>query len=300
MRNLYKSWRRYGRPFGSYLVLLAASGFTMTSVSLRLSAATLPYLVNFATAKIGPHTNDGTNYELIDNNRTYYAASNGQYNAPFLFSEGAYAGLSLEISVPTTSSGKAPNGTHTDRFEYEWVQPDDTNAPTFNGKERYFGFAFKIIGSSQAPTNGGIIMAQLWQGSPYAPPIRLDVKAPSLEGDPWPNRLFIQKSSTGQNTGDESFKLYDSTIPVDTWYTYVIGVQPGYHGDGHLELWVNGAQVVTYTGDVGYTPEADGGLTGTLASLMVKSGIYRNRGNPNVAFGFGTVKYGSTYSEAAP
>jgi hypothetical protein len=106
----------------------------------------------------------------------------------------------------------------------------------------------------------------------------MDVIAPAVAGNPWPNRLFIQQSSTGQNTGDESYKLYDSTISVDTWTTFVIGVEPNYQGNGHLELCVNGVKTLTYPGYVGYTPEVDGGLAGTLPSLMVKTGIYRSRG----------------------
>jgi hypothetical protein len=95
-------------------------------------------------------------------------------------------------------------------------------------------------------------------------------------------------------------KLYDSTIPVDVWYTYVVGVRPGYDGTGHIDLWVNGVQVVNYTGKIGYKPYSVGGLPGTNDSLMVKSGVYRNRPNPNVTFGFDNIKYADNHSQAAP
>jgi Polysaccharide lyase len=149
----------------------------------------------------------------------------------------------------------------------------------------------------------------LWS-SEVCTTIRLDLKAPSSAGDPWPNRLFLQTSDKGQITGDDQIWLYDSSNPaisptrvqiyVDTWYTYVLGVKPGYDGTGHLYLWINGVRVVNYTGAVGYKPEVDGDLPGTLASLMVKSGIYRNSGNPNVTFAFDNIKYGNTYSEVNP
>jgi hypothetical protein len=95
--------------------------------------AALPYTVFCDSATIA----GAPDYALTEGPNTYFTAHNGGFNPPSLFSSGAYAGTrSLKISVPTTTT--------TDRFEYEWVQDTDPNAPNFeDGKERYWGFAFK-------------------------------------------------------------------------------------------------------------------------------------------------------------
>jgi hypothetical protein len=61
----------------------------MAAANTCVSGATLPYLVFLDTATIGPASNDYTNYELTESGNTCYATSNGQYNAPYLFSTGA-------------------------------------------------------------------------------------------------------------------------------------------------------------------------------------------------------------------
>src|SRR5271157_5425769 len=86
-------------------------------------------------------------YTLTESGITYLTASNGTFNAPNLFSTGAYSGKSIEISIPQTTFSPASDGKTTDRFEYEWVQQTDPSAPRFDRIEKYLGFAFKIIGA---------------------------------------------------------------------------------------------------------------------------------------------------------
>jgi hypothetical protein len=253
--------------------------------------ATVWYQALFDTATINP------NLTLSESGITYSIANVGNYNPPSLFTNGAYSGQSLSISLPKSvhESGVV------DRFEYEWVQPTDSNAPHFDGVMRYFGIRFKIISAqTRMPTNGGVIVSQMWQGSPYAPPIRIDLIAPASPRSPWPNRLWMQNSSTGQYTYNLGVNLYSGTMPEDVWTLFVLGVRPGWSGNGEIRFWVNGNLVIDYNGQVGYQPASQGGLPGTLDGLMVKSGAYRNSGNPRIGFGFDNMKYGSSYSDVAP
>lgn len=285
---------------GSRRLLLCCS-LVCALLAANKSRADLWYEIAVDTATIN------SDQTLTENGVTYSTAKNGQWNAPSTFSTGAYSGKSLKLSLPTTTTQVASDGKTTDRFEYELVQDTDPLAPTFwyngyAGPTVYVGFAFKIISSqSQTPTNGGVILWQSWQGTPYAPPIRMDIKAPGTPGNPWPNRLFVQNDDTGPYTTNTATLVYNGTIQLDTWYTYVIEITPDYYDDnGYICLWVNGTQVATYTGKVGYTPQSQGGLSGILDSMMVKFGLYRNRPNPNLTFGFDNIGYGSTYDDVAP
>jgi hypothetical protein len=253
--------------------------------------ATVWYQALFDTATITP------NLTLSENGITYSIANRGNYNPPSLFTNGAYSGQSLNISLPKSvqKSGVV------DRFEYEWVQPTNSNAPQFDGIMRYFGIRFKIVSAqTRLPTNGGVILSQMWQGSPYAPPIWIDIIAPANPKNPWPNRLWIQNGTTGQYTSNQGIKLYSGTIPEDVWTLFVLGVRPGWNGNGEIRFWVNGNLVIDFNGQVGYQPVSQGGLPGTLDGLMIKSGAYRNSGNPPISFGFDNMKYGSSYSDVAP
>jgi hypothetical protein len=277
------------------LTLALAVGPIMPALTTRAAEVNTTYhAAYFLTAYIA---ND---YSLAENGLTYSSARNGTYYAPTLFHIGSFDGTSLGTSVPLTLTPIAPDGKTTDRFEYEWTQPTDVSAPQFDGVEKYFGFAFKIVGpQSAAPTSDGVIIAQIWQGSPYAPPLRMDVKAPNASGE-WPNRVFIQNDQTGNLSSDTPICVYNGTIRVDKWYQYVIGIKPGYANNGRADVWINGNLVGTYTGNVGYKPQSKGGAVGALNGLMIKFGIYRNRPNPPFAVAFGTIRYANTFSIAQP
>jgi len=264
--------------------------FAFEFMPVHNADATVWYQALFDTATINP------NLSLSENGITFQIADVGSYNPPTLFTNGAYSGQSLNISLPQS----VYQSRVVDRFEYEWVQPADSNAPHFDGVMRYFGIRFKIISAqSQPPTNEGVIISQMWQGSPYAPPIWIDIKAPGAAGSPWPNRLWIQNGTTGQRTTNHDINLYNGTIPEDVWTGFVLGVRPGWSGNGQIEFWVNGILVANFTGEVGYQPASQGGLPGTLDGLMIKSGAYRNSGNPPISFGFDNMKYGSSYSDVS-
>jgi Polysaccharide lyase len=127
----------------------------------------------------------------------------------------------------------------------------------------------------------------------------MDIKAPGPDGN-WGNRVWLQNDQTGQFTGNSSINVYNGVITPDTWYRYVLGVQPSYTGNGQVQVWINGTLVGQYNGSVGYEPQTDGGLAGMLSSMMVKSGIYRSRINPEVAVAFGDIKYSNAFNLAAP
>lgn len=258
--------------------------------------ATLWYDIAVDTATIN---SDET---LTENSVTYATAKNGQWNVPGTFTSGAFDGTSLKLSLPTTTNQIAPDGKNTDRFEYELVQNTNPVAPGFAGQAVYVGFAFKIISSqTQSPTNGGIIFWQSWQGTPYAPPVRLDLKAPSAPGQPWPNRLFVQNNDTGPYTTNAPFLVYNGYINADTWYSYVVELRPDYaDSGGYIKVWTNGVIAGQYLGKVGYTPQSQGGLTNVLDSMLVKFGLYRSRPNPNITFGFDDIGYGSSYTDVEP
>jgi hypothetical protein len=272
-------------------ILSLAFGFAFEFVPVHAADATVWYQALFDTATINPKLT------LTENGITYSIATSGSYNLPSLFTSGAYSGQSLSISLPKSVYASGVD----DRFEYQWVQPADANAPHFDGIMRYFGIRFKIISAqTRLPTKRGVIISQMWQGSPYAPPIWIDLIAPADPNSPWPNRLWIKNGTTGQYTSNQSINLYNGTIPEDLWTLFVLGVRPGWSGNGEIRFWVNGNLVIDFNGKVGYQPASQGGLPGTLDGLMIKSGAYRNSGNPPIGFGFDNMKYGSSYSDVAP
>ena len=267
-----------------------AVGFAFEFIVAHDAQAAVWYQALFDTATIN------SNLTLTENEVTYSFANAGNYDYPSLFKRGAYSGKSLKISLPQSVQQRGV----LDRFEYEWVQPTDPQAPHFDGVMRYFGIRFKIMSAqSQPPTNGGVIVTQMWQGSPYAPPIWIDIKAPGSPGNPWPNRLWIHNGTTGQHTSDQAVNVYSGTLAEDVWTLFVLGVRPGWNGNGEIEFLIDGNLVADFKGQVGYQPASQGGLAGTLDGLMIKSGAYRNAGNPAIAFGFDNMKYGSSYSDVS-
>jgi hypothetical protein len=263
---------------------------TLLSTSILANASTLFYSARFDSAVINEE------HSLTEGQVTFPFAQNGSWNNPVLFAAGSYSGLSLNNSVPATTTSPAPDGKTTDRSEYHWVESSDVNSPQFNQDEKYFGFNFKIVSAgSQPPVNGGVICVQFWQGSPLAPPVWMDVKAPNAQGQ-WPNRIWMQNDQTGQMTGDPSIKVYGGTIVADTWYRYVIGVEPGYNNNGRIDCWINGQLVASYTGNVGYLPQSLGGVTGALNGMMVKGGVYRSRINPPFSDAFDNIAFSDSYN----
>jgi Polysaccharide lyase len=244
-------------------------------------------------------------YSLVDNGVTYVNNKHVAFTAPSFYTSGAYSGKSLKISLPATTGATGSDGKTTDRFEYVLVKESDPLAPTFwqsgnSGEPRYTGFCFRIIGSqSQAPTTRNTIIFQAWQGTPYNPPIWLDVRAPAAAGQGWGVRLGIHNDDTGALNGS-TIDLYNSTLALDTWYRFVIGITPNYGGGGRVEFWLNGVRVVNYYGKIGYKPQSEGGLAGILDSMRVKFGAYRNRPNPIITLGFDDIRYGNTYPAVAP
>ena len=271
-RRIWRGWRGWKRTFGChYLFLKMTIDLNQTTIS------------------------SAPDYSLTDGGVTYQAQKNGYYNPPILKNLAGQKCPSLVLSAPNSPTGINPDGSNTDRFEYIWVSEKASNAPAFNGVERTLSFTFKILDGSKPPSHQGDVIAQFWQGdggaAKYSPPIYLFLTAPTISNGPWGLHLYIKNDATGKEITNPPISVYSGTVPVDTWMSVSISLRPDYTGNGYVSLSLNGVVVGDYTGNVGYTPQADGGSVGVFTTMRVKTGLYRPNGSPEESIGFNLISY---------
>ena len=297
----------------SYAGDASLNGANNTSTTLTIGKAGLFALLT------GDHTTINSDWSATENGIHYDTASNGIPYQPWIVTTQAFVGTkSIGIQVP---AGNDANRTK-QRFEYK-IMPcvDDngsTNAPNFQNA-RYCGFAFMLVGSPPLPITNSIIFWQGWQGAPWGPPAHLKFVNDHDASPPYDLELAIANLITGP-TG-ENVLWNNRMIYPNTWYTVVIYIQPcyqtgitnaGYNTNGNISLWINGTNMVNWTGEIGYDPTKlystnDGSITtntsgsaGVFSGFDIKDGIYAPDANNGHTIYFDEIAVADNYAAACP
>jgi len=229
-------------------------------------------------------------WRLDDNNIRYSVAISGSSYMPQIDSSQSYNGKKSILY-------QCPAGSTTQRIEHKLLDTGDPNGLNFSD-ERYIGFAVKIPDNFDTPT-GSVIFCQAWQGDPYGPPAMLKIM-PS-NSDPFRIKCNIRNIATGPNSADPDSSLWQGYLDRNKWYSFVWYIKPRQTGDsGMIKLWINDSLQFTWTGNIGYLPESQGGPVGVYPDLVVKYGIYQPGSNTAHSLYFDEIKASDTYEEAIP
>ena len=245
----------------------------------------------------GSLTEDGVTYACI-----YKPVPQASWvRTPWISPSQAYAGqhsIGLEVDAQTDFSAGA-----VDKVQQRISSGDDSFALTW-GVKRYTGFALKLPSANfQIPTDR-LMIAQWWQGSPYGPPVRLEITNDTTNVVTW--KIWVLNNDTLGNPSAQPIVLNGATIPFDTWTTFVVMLIPDYTGNGQIKVWENGTQVITWTGKVGYDPSTipyknpPAGTPNPNNAFDVFYGPYRNTQDTKQQMFFDEIKFTDTYSEALP
>lgn len=258
-------------------------------------------------ARIDPLTGD-----LVESGRTHrfiYKPTPLQpwVRQPWISPSQSYAGhraIGLEIlpsGIPTEGASAITN----DKANLTLAKfPLDSTA--------YMGFAMMLSSGRFDVPAARTLLAQMWQGAPYGPPVSLHL----FPKDPqFACVVRIANNKTGGNPGARLVELRVGTCAPGTWHTFRIGVTPHYPGQpgtGKLVVWHNDMQrpVATWTGDIGFDPGRPVEVNGTPGQLQSDKkpnpnvvlffGPYRDAQNTRAQTFWANIKYATTAEGADP
>jgi hypothetical protein len=217
----------------------------------------------------------------------YRTVTDGTPRMPWVSSALWHGHAAVAFEVPTDTSGEKQ------RIEYKILRAEEPDGLRFDNA-RYAGFAVKL-GAQPAPFTGTAIFWQAWQGAPYGPPVSLKVER--SDAPPYRVRLAVRNRSTGPDSATPDLELWSATLLApDVWHTFVIYVEPRFDRDGHLQLWLDGAQVLDWRGPIGYDP---GETAGALAGLDLKNGVYQPTANNGHTFYLAEMVVATGYDAVA-
>lgn len=223
---------------------------------------------------------------------------------PKIVPGGVAGGGALRIELDPTSGLGPDNGR--DKINYTVIKGSAPNAPTFDGRAVYFSFSIRLDPNHfEAPTTGrGYVIAQWWQGTPFSPPLSLQL---DLSDDPAksPHLVFsIKNEDTGANPSAQAIQVpltANASMDRGKWYSFVVETRFDYRGNGSFRAWVNGADAASWTGKLGYDPSTTaedlGFKTGKTnarpnRNIELYIGPYRDRMDSTQVFEFDRIRYG--------
>jgi hypothetical protein len=175
--------------------------------------------------------------------------------------------------------------------------------------DTYTGFAMKFGASTTVPSVP-VIVFQQWQGSPYGPPLSLQLVAGASD---FRCQLVLRNNNTGGNPSAKTINIPAGTCQPGTWHTFVIHSRMHYVGEpgnGVVQVWHNDmtTPIIDWTGDVGYDPSrgvkvngtgvVQGGNPNTLFTSYY--GPYRPNDKNTVQSFFANLKFDFTFANADP
>ena len=183
---------------------------------------------------------------------------------------------------------------------------DDATALSFDSV-KYLGFALNIpsanFGAVVGDGDSGVQIAQWWQGSPYSPPLALDLTGESNGKATF--ELIAHNDATGGNPSSVPVMILQGTIPFDTWNTFEVETYMDYNGSGEVALWENGTKLVDWTGAVGYNPSTipynpPTGQPNPNQKFDVFFGPYRPTQSTEQIENFDDLRWANTLADATP
>ncbi len=178
------------------------------------------------------------------------------------------------------------------------------------GDPKYTGFAVKL-GEFEKPSKS-MLIAEWWQGSPYAPPLQLEVIPDPNNNPSTPIRyqfLFHNNQTGGNPTSlvPNSLPFHpgsDDTLQPGIWHTFVVYTRMRHTGlpdDGEVRVWHNGVEVIRWNGKIGYDPSiALNGQNFPNKTFDVFYGPYREQQNKKHQLFFDEIRFADTWNEANP
>jgi len=256
---------------------------------------------------------DANNANLVDvttgENHTIVYKPDLSYswlNAPWIDTTHSWQGASsigMEID-PSTADRSISSGV--DKVNILIAGGHQSFALT-NGVQRYTGFAVMLPSATNDVPTDRYLFAQWWQGSPYAPPVALDI-IPNT--NPIEYHIVVHNTDTWGNPSAVPIVIPvpGGNLSFDTWHTVVVMVIPDYYGyNGEITLWEDGQQLVDWQGKVGYDPSVrpyaqpdNPNVAYPNQNLNVYFGPYRNRQNTTQQLFFDEIRFTDTYAEAVP
>jgi hypothetical protein len=219
------------------------------------------------------------------------------------FSSNDAFGYEIQASIGEDSS--------TDKVDTRVSHADDSSGLGFDAP-KYLGFAVNIPQAGFSPPTvasegvglAGVQIAQWWQGSPYSPPLALDIMSGETNG--MVNyALMVHNDTTGGNPSSVPVTIGTGTIAFDAWNTFVVMTDMDYNGAGQVELWQNGNLLINWTGAVGYNPSTipynpPTGLSDPNQKFDVFLGPYRPTQETQQEEFFDEARWANTYADAVP
>jgi len=276
-------------------------------------AATRAYATLYQNITANNATLDSNN-DIVENGVTYltvYKPTPPSDNVigPWISTNGGFSsndafGYELQPSLANENSS-------TDKVDTRVSHADDSSGLGFDAP-KYLGFAVNIPQAGFSPptvastggTSTGVQIAQWWQGSPYSPPLALDIEPGETNG--MVNySLLVHNDTTGGNPSSVPVIIGSGTIAFDTWNTFVVMTDMDYNGAGQVELWQNGTLLMNWTGAVGYNPSTipynpPTGLSNPNQKFDVFLGPYRPTQDTQQEEFFDEARWANTYSDALP
>ena len=216
---------------------------------------------------------------------------------------------------PVMLAGKQLPTTAAYKVAIASVKPDDPFCPSIlKPKDWYHSFAMKINAKDyQLPAgNGGVLLfEQWWQGSPFHPPVSLEIfNETTARAKGWadanPNGNFAlvlrddRHDAIGKGNGDA---LCYNLGPLETgkWLQWIVHVRPDPSGkDGAVGVIFNGVEKLKLEHiTVGYDP-AHYPVKPSPAKVIayVDCCIYRINGPSSQCFFFDEIKFSNTLADA--
>jgi hypothetical protein len=260
-----------------------------------------------STARVDPKT-----WNLFVAGNEYPIVLKGAPRAiPVIVEDGKNGGRALRIELNPTSGLGPDNGR--DKINYTMIKGDNPNAPGFDGDIVFYAFAVKLDPNEfMTPTTGiSYVLAQWWQGTPFGPPLSLQI-LPASDPKANPKIAFIVRNQqTGGNPNAKIVELlpkHTTNLERGKWYKFVVETKFSFSGKAELAVWINNDndEEISWTGSMGYNPsstaQALGFSEGTPgkpnARLQLYFGPYRDRMNSTQVFYFDDISYGSSRPSA--
>lgn len=222
----------------------------MTGLLLLAHAALPQTRQQYKYISLEKATVDGDG-NLYDNGKTYGLTVKGDYNIPRISSSESYKGFrSLLFEIPPTQPKQDSDDPTTDKCQYMITGGEE--GLTF-GKVACFGFAFKLAPDTDIPLQRTQLF-QMWQGSKTSPPLAIRLAGVNNSSQIELNLEIRNNTTTGRD--DKGKTIYKKIIERDKWYSVVLRVDLRRvidKEDGLVQLWINKAQVLDWSGRVGYS-----------------------------------------------
>jgi hypothetical protein len=281
MNKTTSRFKGHSGLFSAAVWLFACAVSAVQHVDVGFEA---PVQILYGVNELGSDTNVIVYDKMMEDDETFYGITQKYGTNRLWISEAeAYKG-----ARSLAASCYAVDTAYKDRAEFRSVQGMKDYALNF-GQEMYYGYAMKIDTNSTPPTSGMHLMQAYQNNSESQIPVTLSFNGVPEDGV-WRFNIYARTLS-------ETELIRTFTIPLGVWKKFVWRLRPAYPGmaSGLVSLWVDGEEMVSWTGHWGHEPGDS-----TDQTLDLRCGIYRGSCDRQQTVYFDQIKYADSYYEADP